>query len=323
MLLGEEGQRKLRLRNLTNDSLFELWDSELIIRYRTPKTLYEARRLSRHFRDFLGQFPPSPELGKQFLSQFAQRKPGTFYRYTVLMKVFFQWYGSPLDMKVRMPKQLPAYVDDADIDKVIEAIKSKHNFKGTIARDILIVEVGRSTGLRREELANLLVRDIHLDQGVLVVREGKGNKDATIPLTQAINSQLAGYISSNGLTPDSKLFGGLKPSTISDKIHKFAKKAGVDIHCHSLRHAFGTRLIERGANPEAVRQLMRHESLAVTQKYISLGGKGLREAISLLDDHHKPESKPGRGMPWSAEGHKFSWELPEYQSIADKAKKGK
>jgi len=40
VLLGEAGQRKLRLRNLTNDKLFELWDSELVIRYRTKKTLY-------------------------------------------------------------------------------------------------------------------------------------------------------------------------------------------------------------------------------------------------------------------------------------------
>ena len=90
MLLGEEGQRKLRLRNLTNDRLFKLWDGELAIRYRTPKTLYEIKRLFRHFKRFLGEYPPSPELGKQFLSQFAQRKPGIFYRYWTLFKVSFQ-----------------------------------------------------------------------------------------------------------------------------------------------------------------------------------------------------------------------------------------
>jgi transposase len=61
-----------------------------------------------------------------------------------------------------------------------------------------------------------------------------------------------------------------------------------------------------------------HESLAVTQKYISLGGKGLREAIDLLDDHHKPQQAQGRGMPWDHQSHKMSWEKEEFQSAADK-----
>jgi integrase/recombinase XerD len=72
------------------------------------------------------------------------------------------------------------------------------------------------------------------------------------------------------MRPDDKLFGGLKPGTISDKIRKFSRKAGVDLHCHSLHHRFGTRLVEGGANLEAVRRLMKHESLNVTSKYIGL-----------------------------------------------------
>jgi len=292
VLLGEAGQRKLRLRNLTNDKLFELWDSELVIRYRTKKTLYEGRRLFGQFHQFLGAFPPSAELGKKFLGQFADHKPSTVYRYNALLRQFFKWYGEEWNVRVSMPKQLPQYVEDAEIDALLAAIKSKPTHKKTIARDLLIVEVARNTGLRRSELANLRVKDIHLDQGMLVVRGGKGNKDAAVPLTETIAAQLRGYLNSNSLSSADKLFGGLKPTTISDKVRKFAKKANVDLHCHSLRHAFGTRLVEAGANPEAVRQLMRHSNLNTTQQYISLSGKGLREAINLLDGH---QSSPEKG----------------------------
>jgi site-specific recombinase XerD len=50
-----------------------------------------------------------------------------------------------------MPKQLPEYIDDKDVDALEEAIKTKHNFKKTIARDLLLVDVDKDTGLRRTE----------------------------------------------------------------------------------------------------------------------------------------------------------------------------
>lgn len=43
--------------------------------------------------------------------------------------------------------------------------------------------------------------------------------------------------------------------------------------------------------------------------------------MALLDEHHQPQPKTGRGMPWSAGGHKMSRELPQYQSVADRSRK--
>ena len=137
-------------------------------------------------------------------------------------------------------------------------------------------------------MANLEVRDIHLDQGVLVVRNGKGGKDAVVPLNATIGALLRSYIKP-GMAGEQKLLG-LKPSTISSEVEWFARKAGVSLHCHSLRHYFGTKLIEGGANPEAVRQLMRQERLDTTQRYISLAGKGLRDAVELLDQKPGPDA---------------------------------
>ena len=285
MLLGEEGKRKLRLRGMTNDQLFEAYDAELICKHRSAKGLYEDRRVLKHFRGFLGEYPPTPELGKQFLSQFANRKTATLARYLATLKGFFDWYGEKLDMRVRLPRTLPPYTEDADINALLQVIETKATHKRTVARDSLLIHLAMNTGLRRTELSNLRVGDIHLDQGILIVKSGKGEKDASIPLNETISNRLRGYI--KNMEPKQLLFG-LKPSTISGKFTWFSQKAGVDIHCHTLRHVFGTKLIERGANPEAVRQLMRHESLSVTQKYVSLSGRGLQEAVSLLDDYKEP-----------------------------------
>jgi integrase len=303
MLLGEEGKRRLRLRRMTNGQLFEAYDAELVCRHRSPKGLYEDRRLLGHFKNFLGEFPPTPELGKQFLGQFAARKTATLARYVATLKAFFDWLGEPLNVRVRLPRTLPPYTEDADVNALLEAIRNKSTHKGTVARDLLLVNLAVNTGLRRKELADLRVGDIHLDQGILVVKGGKGEKDGAVPLTDAVSGMLRGY--TRGMAADQRLFG-LRPATISGKLAWFSRKAGVNVHAHTLRHVFGTRLVERGANVEAVRQLMRHESLDTTQRYISLSARGLKEAIGLLD--REPEPRAGRGMPWGPEGHKMSWE---------------
>jgi integrase len=285
MLLGEDGKRRLRLRYMTNSELFSCYDSELVLRNQSRKGLYEARRILRHFEDFLGQYPPTPELGRKFLAQFVERKTTTKYRYTQIIGGFFDWYGEKLGVKVRVPRKLPEYTEERDISALLKSIETKATHKKSAERDLLIIQLALHTGLRRAELANLDVRDIHLDQGILVVRNGKGGKDAVVPLNATISELLRIYLKPS-MAPDQKLLG-LKPSTISGKIEWFAKKAGVSLHCHSLRHYFGTKLIECGANPEAVRQLMRHERLDTTQRYISLASKGLREAVELLDKSNR------------------------------------
>ena len=82
--------------------------------------------------------------------------------------------------------------------------------------------------------------------------------------------------------PEDSLFG-LKPACISNKIRLLAKKANVDIHTHSLRHYFGTKLVEKGANIRAVQELMGHACLGTTEVYIGVTAKHLEDAISLLE----------------------------------------
>jgi hypothetical protein len=65
-LIGPEGKRKLRLRHKTNDELFALYDSQLVLEHRSPVALAEARRFLGHYRALLGQYPPTPELAASF-----------------------------------------------------------------------------------------------------------------------------------------------------------------------------------------------------------------------------------------------------------------
>jgi len=66
-------------------------------------------------------------------------------------------------------------------------------------------------------------------------------------------------------------------------IRRVAKRAGLTIHTHTLRHKFATDLLERGANIRQVQALMGHSNLSATQVYLSITDQGLKDTVDLLD----------------------------------------
>ena len=189
------------------------------------------------------------------------------------------WYGEGINLKAKLPKSLPTYHEDRDIEALLAVIQHKKTHKKMIPRDTLLVELDWRTGLRRSELSNLEARDIHSD--FLFVRNGKGEKDRVIPLTPTIAEKLNDF--TRGMKPDEKIFK-LNPTSLGMKIKDLAKRAGLDdFHCHSLRHKFATDLLDHGADIRAVQQLLGHTNLNTTQVYLAVTDKSLREAVNRLE----------------------------------------
>jgi integrase len=260
MLLGGEGRRRLENQTKTNDQLFSAY-YDLIANTHTPESLYEAKRLLGKFKIFLGEFPPSSQLAVQFLSQFKDHKVNTRARYTCVLGAFFSYCnGEKLPIKVRVPRILPKYVPAEDIDRLIQGIRGKKSHKKSIERDVLLIETAKMTGLRRGGLASLKVGDLNLQGSapVLIVRDGKGGRDTAISLNTYIRDRLATFV--KGRSRQESVFG-LAAKTISLKMEKWARKAGVPhLHTHSLRHYVGTTLFERGLTPG---QFRRHSGTRV------------------------------------------------------------
>ncbi len=275
------------MRHMTNEDLFTLYDNDLVLRLHNVKNLSDTRKMLTKFKEYLNSYPPSPELAKGFLAQYADRKPRTLYRYAQMIRVFMKWYGEPMDdCRIKVPKTLPPYTKDSEVERLVSAIGNKRSHKGCIVRDTLIVELAVKTGLRRSELANLEAKDIQPD--FLVVRNGKGGKDRVIPLVVNIAKRLNNF--TQGMKPEEKVFK-LKAECISNKIRQFAKKAGLTgFHTHTMRHKFATDLLERGANIKQVQELLGHDNLATTEVYLSTTDQGKRDAINRLDED-KPDTE--------------------------------
>jgi integrase/recombinase XerD len=88
----------------------------------------------------------------------------------------------PLDLTVKVPKTLPEYVEDSEIEKIVEWIKNRKTSRNTIDADLTLVMMAMKTGMRRGELDNLTVKDVNLEKNRVYVRGGKGDKDRGIPI---------------------------------------------------------------------------------------------------------------------------------------------
>ncbi len=266
---------------MDNEQLFRRYDNELVLRLHNPKDLRDTRNRLADHKAFLDGRPPTPELAKAFLGRYASLKPRTRYRYTQMIRLLMRWYGQPIDdVKVKVPRSLPPYIEDKAIQELLKAIDCHKTHKGCIPRDRLLVETAFRTGMRRAELAELEPRDVH--QEFLVVRDSKYNKDRVIPLAPLIARNLNAFIRS--MKPNEKIFK-LKAPCISMKIKYFARKAGLDesFHAHCLRHKFGTDLLESGANLRVVQELLGHENLATTQVYLAVTDESKRKAVNRLE----------------------------------------
>jgi len=235
--------RQLRLRNLDNETLFNTYFDELRFRQLSPAYVKSIKELLTKFQAYIGEEVPSPELAQTFLSRYLNHSARTLMAYYGYIKGLMEWYGVKLDFKMKSPNYVPPYYTENQVNRLLEASKNKRTHKKLAIRDVMLIEMATTTGMRRSELASLKVRDLDLENGRVQIT-GKGNKKRTIPLMKETNEKLKQFCKDRD--PDGSLFG-LKPACISMKIKALAKKAGVDLHTHSLRHYFGTRLVEKGS----------------------------------------------------------------------------
>ena len=182
-------------------------------------------------------------------------------------------------LKVTIPKiekRLPVFVEEKSMNKLFDS--NTHSADGDdyeTRRNRLIVLLFYSTGMRLSELTGLELNDIDLLKGTVKVL-GKRNKERIIPLTQELTFELEKFISKNTedkITGD-YLFLTNKGQKLYAKLVYRIVKSSLDMVTsiekrspHVLRHTFATHLLNKGADLNAIKELLGHANLAATQVY--------------------------------------------------------
>jgi site-specific recombinase XerD len=158
-------------------------------------------------------------------------------------------------------------------------------------RDYLLSLILYVTGLRRQEVASLKLRDIERSREIAEVK-GKGSKVRFVPLTEAVKGVMGEYIVARRRFLDSRKESSgdegwllvnnrgtaLSTRSIDRIILKLGRqRLGRRVTPHMLRHSFATHLLDAGADLMAIKELLGHSSLATTQKYTKVSSARLKE----------------------------------------------
>jgi len=200
------------------------------------------------------------------------------------LKVLFRFFireevleSNPTDKVTtpKIPKRLPVFVKETEMDFLLDQIDFGDDYSGV--RNKTIIDLFYSTGMRLSELVELTISQIDFSNDVIKVL-GKRNKERIVPVTKELKLSLVSYITKRKQTfPEVKskvLFLTDKGNPVYQKlvyrvvncylsqVSTVTKKSP-----HVIRHSFATALLNKGADLNAIKELLGHANLAATEVY--------------------------------------------------------
>jgi integrase/recombinase XerC len=197
----------------------------------------------------------------------------------------------------RLPKKLPRVPSIEEMNSVLDSrMPESASFP---ERDLLILELLYGCGIRNSELVGINLDDVRPANEAILIR-GKGKKERYVPFGDSARGALGNYLparqkilaetrkSSNALLINQR-GGRLTTRSVGRIVKKIAVARGLspDVHPHTLRHAFGTHMLEEGADLRAIQEMLGHERLSTTQRYTQLS---MKHVLAVYDQTH-PRAK--------------------------------
>ena len=195
---------------------------------------------------------------------------------------------SPLNDIVtpKQEKYLPESMSEDEVDKLLNSPNVKNKIEN---RDKAMIEMLYATGMRISELVNLKITDVDMKRCVVKVF-GKGSKERLIPFGEKALDSLRSYLNDRGQSSSKEIFlsnRGKKMTRVAFwqrvKIYLIRENLKNSISPHTLRHAFATHLLNRGADLRSVQLLLGHSDLSTTQIYTHIAKQRLSD---VLKKHH-------------------------------------
>ena len=182
----------------------------------------------------------------------------------------------------RKEKSLPVVLSKSEIKQIIQHCTNlKHR---------CILSLIYSAGLRRSELLNLKITDVHSDRGLIHIEGAKGKKDRYTLLSGPLLEQLRRYY--REFKPGTWLFEGksansqYSASSIAHILERARQKAGIKrrVTPHMLRHSFATHLLEQGTDLRYIQELLGHSSSKTTEIYTHISKRYIEKIQNPLDE---------------------------------------
>ena len=247
-------------------------------------------------KDMLNQY--IKYLNQHFAPRSVKRKLASIRAFYHEMEISGELEANPFDklhIRIHSPQQLPRIIPEQIVQALLQSAYDAYT-QGCreVLRDILVLELLFSTGLRVSELC-ALSQDTFLlsDSGLRLLVKGKGRKERIIQITTSELLQLAQTycdvfsmeIQEQGAILFNQRGRPLSPQSVRRIINKYLNRIGVSNHVtpHMFRHTFATSLLEAGMDIRYIQSLLGHSSISITQIYTHVTA---RQQTLLLAEKH-------------------------------------
>lgn len=225
--------------------------------------------------------------------------PATLQRRVASVRGFFAWalkveglVDEDPAARLRAPRRqrrLPRVPSAGAVEESLAAAAHRvdEGEDPVAARDLAILELLYSSGLRVSELCGIGLRDLDEQRGTVRVL-GKGGRERSIPIGAPARRALTRWLAvrpevASPSSPDLVFLGvrggPLDPRVARRVVHEATRAGGAEVAPHGLRHAMATHLLEGGADLRSVQEMLGHSSVATTQTYTHVTSQRLREAF--------------------------------------------
>ena len=201
----------------------------------------------------------------------------------------------------KLPKKLPRVPTIEEVNTVLDS--EMPECSAFDARDQVILELLYGCGIRNSELIGINLDDIRWSNEMVLVR-GKGRKERFVPFGDRRRPRcrhtcrLGSECWAKPSDAERALLINLRGSRLTTRsVGRIVKQIAVarglspDVHPHTLRHAFGTHMLEEGADLRAIQEMLGHERLSTTQRYTQLT---VKHVMDVYDRTH-PHANKSRG----------------------------
>ncbi len=243
-----------------------------------------------------------------FLSHLYEKGLGktSVARALAAVRSFYRWLAqegvveqnpAALVSTPKLPKKLPRVPTIEEMNTVLDG--QMPEVASFPERDRIMFELLYGCGIRNSELIGINLDDIRLSSEAILIR-GKGKKERYVPFGDSVKAALAAYLPlrQQTLAERKKITtallinqrgGRLTTRSVGRIIKKVAVAKGLspDVHPHTLRHAFGTHMLEEGADLRSIQEMLGHERLSTTQRYTQLS---MKHVLEVYDQTH-PRAK--------------------------------
>lgn len=226
----------------------------------------------RMLRQWLGSLKASQLAGRSLSRKLSATR--TYFRFLKTSGILEKNPASRLQAP-KLEKRLPEFLKESEAERLFEVTNEARPDEFELTRDRAMMELLYGCGLRRAELIDLTVGDVDLRQQQVKVH-GKGGKDRIVPFGEHAGAALKAYkdLLPENLGREEVFFrkndgAALYPNLVYRVVKKYMSQVASlrQMSPHVLRHSFATHLLDRGADLNAIKEMLGHAGLAATQVY--------------------------------------------------------